>query len=150
MRTIKLIICAITAIFFLNSCGQPPVCKSYSPFEFDWHGYNSVSTFKKHFGGYEQTILDHIGDTARVYGCTCFKMYGYEVTQRDSRDLLLTFFDENSGSAMYVQNDSNQEIPMEFYDKTLYVTGTVMYVVEMGCNKGAGLQLISVDTIPKN
>ncbi len=154
MNNKRLIQCAlVVGVLLLTGCGRPPVCKSYSPYELDWHGYNSVITFKKYFGGYEQTILEHIGDTVKVYGHLYFKEYGMAVTPQDSRTLLQTFFDESgSGHVMYIQQNDTSiiEIPISFYDKTLYVTGLVVYEESMYCTKGTGLELISVDTIPQN
>ncbi len=75
------------------------------------------------------------------------------VTPQDSRTLLQTFFDESgSGHVMYIQQNDTSiiEIPISFYDKTLYVTGLVVYEESMYCTKGTGLELISVDTIPQN
>lgn len=153
MKNSRIIVCTIIGLFLQSGCGLPPVCQSYSPYELDWNGYNSVSTFKKYFSGYEQTILSHIGDTVRVYGCLNFKVYGTPVPEipEDNRYLLKSFFDDSGnghGQLMFIENDAEIEIPLSFYDKTLYVTGTVIYYDDMGCQKGTGLQLINIDTIP--
>lgn len=148
MRKAKLIVALIVGSVLLAGCGLPPVCGSYSPYELDWQGYNSVTAFKKYFRGYEQTILEHLGDTVRVYGCLCYKYYGTPVHQESNRYVLATFFDDSTGMVMFIENPANIEVPLSFYDKTLYVTGGVLYHISMGCKKGVGLELISVDTIP--
>ena len=87
-----------------------------------------------------------------VFGCLSFKLRGYGIPDEpvDSRFLLSTFFDTTGTSnAIFIENDANIDIPLAFYDKTLYVTGSLVYYTEMGCSKGVGLQLISIDTIPQ-
>lgn len=143
---------AIVGTLLVASCGLPPICKTYSPYELDWQGYNSVSEFSKYFGGYEQTIFDHIGDTVMVYGCTHYKYYGYTESMLDSSYVLTDLFDDTDDGSriIYLINDSELTIPPSFYFKRLYVTGVVVYDDDMGCKKGTGLELIRVDTIPQN
>ena len=50
---------------------------------------------------------------------------------------------------MFIENNNDVEIPIPYYDKTLYVTGTVKYYEEMHCNRGTTLELTSIDTIPE-
>lgn len=152
MKNKSIIACAIVGMLLLASCGLPNTCKSYSPYELDWNGYNSVGTFKTYFNGYEQTIYDHIGDTVKVYGCLYFKNYGYSESRAyrspapsNPFDL---FDDEGDGCALYIRNEDEIEIPQSFYFKRLYLKGTVVFDDDLGCGKGTGLQLISIDTIP--
>ena len=151
MKYLKTITCAFVGMVFLASCGMPPICKSYSPNEIDWNGYNSVCTFANYFSGYEQTIYDHIGDTVRVYGCTHYKYYGYTESMLDSSYVLTDLYDDTDGSRiMYIKNEIELAVPPSYYFKRLYVTGTVVYDEGIGCIKGTGLKLISIDTIPQN
>lgn len=151
MKRLLFKIALVTIVMMgMTGCGGIHFCKSYSPYELDWYGYNSVIAFQQYFDGYEETIQEHIGDTVKVYGCTHYKIYGEEVDpEQQDNDLLKSFFDiSGPGHLIFVDNDANIDIPVSFYDKTLYVTGSVIYFPEMGCNIGTGLQLIRVDTIP--
>lgn len=151
MKTIKHIFCIIFAGFLLFGCGMAPICKSYSPHELDWHGYNTVTAFKQYFNGYIETIHEHIGDTVRVVGRFGFQyMTNSDTSQWDSNELLKTFYDTcGSGKYMFIENNNDVEIPIPYYDKTLYVTGTVKYYEELHCNRGTTLELTSIDTIPE-
>lgn len=149
--TMKKIIFAIMMLAAATGCGLPPVCKGEAPKEYElvWSDYNSVGAFLRYFSGYETTIMQHIGDTIKLYGYLPSSVYQIEGQEYFDGGRGFDLFDSaEGGNVVHVSSSGDLSIPSSFISTKIYVIGIFDYDKAMGCNYGSDIRLVSLDTMP--
>lgn len=147
----RLVLLMVIVVAIVEGCSIPSVCNGMAPKEYElkWDEYNGVDEFRRYFSGYETTIMQHIGDTIKLYGylspAVCHNSEDQEYF--DGGQGFDLFSSADGGSAVYVFSGGNLSIPLSFIYKKIYMIGIFTYDENMGCRHGSYLRLVSLDTV---